>query len=257
MTTRIGIRQILFIYVVAALLVSMSFYADAKEEADSAAETKKEQTKADAKKEDSKAEGKKEEEKKASEKKKKEKKGKAGIKAEKSKNCSIKGAKNVFAKFETNKGNFKAKLFSDKAPNTVENFVCLAEGINWKTKKPLDKPFYDGVIFHRIIPGFMIQGGDPTGTGMGGPGYKFDNEIAKDLSHGKAGILSMANAGANTNGSQFFITVADAKYLDGSYNIFGEIVEGLDKVIEISKVKTGAGDRPVDEVKIIKVTIER
>lgn len=163
----------------------------------------------------------------------------------------------MIATFETNKGTFKVKLFADKAPKTVENFVCLAEGMNPQTKKALDKPFYDGIIFHRVIPNFMIQGGDPTGTGTGGPGYKFADEIHPELKHTKPGMLSMANAGPNTNGSQFFVTVAATPWLDGKHAVFGEVTEGLDLVISMSKAKTGPGDRPVEEIKITKLTIQR
>ena len=126
----------------------------------------------------------------------------------------------IFAAFDTTEGKFKVKLFDDKAPKTVENFVSLAEGA--KT----GKPFYDGTVFHRVIPDFMIQGGDPEGTGRGGPGYKFADEFHPDLKHSKHGYLSMANAGPNTNGSQFFVTVAATPWLDNKHSIFGEVIEG-------------------------------
>ncbi|HLI86805.1 MAG TPA: peptidylprolyl isomerase [Bryobacteraceae bacterium] len=160
-------------------------------------------------------------------------------------------ANEIYAAFDTTEGKFKAKLFAGEAPHTVENFVGLAEGA--KT----GKPFYDGTIFHRVIDGFMIQGGDPTGTGRGGPGYKFADEFHPALRHSKPGILSMANAGPNTNGSQFFITVAPTPHLDNRHSVFGEIVEGYDVVQKISKVARDRQDRPNKEVRINSVKIER
>jgi peptidyl-prolyl cis-trans isomerase A (cyclophilin A) len=157
----------------------------------------------------------------------------------------------TFALFDTTEGNFKIKLFADKAPKTVENFVSLAEG----TKT--GKPFYDGIIFHRVIPDFMIQGGCPEGSGRGGPGYKFADEFHPDLRHSKKGVLSMANAGPNTNGSQFFITVAPTPFLDNKHAVFGEVVEGYEVVEKISKVPRNAQDRPKSDVKIRSVKIER
>lgn len=160
-------------------------------------------------------------------------------------------ANETYAAFDTTEGKFKIKLHADKAPNTVENFVSLAEG----TKT--GKPFYDGTIFHRVIPGFMVQGGDPEGTGRGGPGYQFADEFHPSLKHTKPGILSMANAGPNTNGSQFFITVAATTWLDNKHSVFGEVTEGYDVVEKISKVPRGAQDRPAKEVRINSVKIER
>lgn len=157
----------------------------------------------------------------------------------------------IYAQFETTEGNFKVRLFDDKTPRTVENFVALAEGA--KT----GKPFYNGSIFHRVIPNFMIQGGDPTGTGRGGPGYTFADEFHPELKHTKAGILSMANAGPNTNGSQFFVTVAATPWLDNHHSVFGEVVEGYDVVKKISEVPRGQQDRPKQDVRINSVTIER
>ncbi len=157
----------------------------------------------------------------------------------------------VFAAFDTTAGSFKARLFADKAPRTVENFVSLADG------SKTGKPFYDGTIFHRVIPDFMVQGGDPEGTGRGGPGYKFADEFHPDLKHSKAGLLSMANAGPNTNGSQFFITVAPTSWLDNKHSIFGEIVEGYDVVKKISELPRGPQDRPVQEVRINSIKIEK
>lgn len=168
--------------------------------------------------------------------------------------------KQMFALFETNKGNFKVKLFNEKSPKTVENFVGLADGTKeWtdpKTKSKVKKPFYDGLIFHRVIPDFMIQGGCPLGTGTGGPGYKFEDEFS-DLKHTKPGLLSMANAGPNTNGSQFFVTVAATPWLDNRHTIFGEVVEGMDVVMAISTAKTAMGDRPVEDIVIKHVKIQK
>jgi len=160
-------------------------------------------------------------------------------------------ANEIYAAFDTTEGKFKIKLFADKTPKTVENFVALAEGA--KT----GKPFYDGTIFHRVIPDFMIQGGDPEGTGRGGPGYRFADEFHPELKHTKPGILSMANAGPNTNGSQFFITVAATPWLDNKHTVFGEVTEGYDVVKKISTLPRGAQDRPNKEVKINSVKIER
>src|SRR5205085_8913274 len=149
----------------------------------------------------------------------------------------------------TSEGRFKVKFYDDKAPNTVKNFVDLAEG----TKT--GKPFYDGLVFHRVIPDFMIQGGCPEGTGRGGPGYKFADEFHPSLRHTKPGLLSMANAGPNSNGSQFFVTVAATPWLDNKHSIFGQVTEGYDVVKKISLVPRGAQDRPVKEVRILSVTI--
>src|SRR6266446_6879769 len=154
----------------------------------------------------------------------------------------------TYAIFETSQGNIVIKLFDKEAPKTVENFVGLAEGTkeftNEKTGKREKRSFYDGLIFHRVIPDFMIQGGCPHGSGMGGPGYKFADEFHASLKHSKPGKLSMANSGPNTNGSQFFITVAPAPWLDNKHAIFGEVVEGLDLAIKISELPRGANDKP-------------
>jgi peptidyl-prolyl cis-trans isomerase A (cyclophilin A) len=167
----------------------------------------------------------------------------------------------IYARFETTEGNFKVRLFDTEAPKTVANFVGLAEGTQeWKdpvTGERKTAPFYDGVIFHRVINGFMIQGGDRLGQGTGGPGYTFADEFHASLRHDKAGILSMANSGPNTNGSQFFITLAPTPHLDRRHSVFGEVVEGLDVVRRIGAVPTGRQDRPVKPVVINRVTIER
>ncbi|WP_378956432.1 peptidylprolyl isomerase [Pelosinus sp. sgz500959] len=154
--------------------------------------------------------------------------------------------KNSVAKFETSKGDFKIELFEDKAPITTKNFIDL-----------VNKNFYNGLIFHRVIDGFMIQGGDPNGNGTGGPGYKIPDEFHPDLKHDAAGIISMANAGPNTGGSQFFITLAPTPHLDKKHAVFGKVIVGLDVVQAIGKVKTGAMDKPVENVVIKKITIEQ
>jgi peptidyl-prolyl cis-trans isomerase A (cyclophilin A) len=165
----------------------------------------------------------------------------------------------IYAHFVTSEGNFTVKFLDKEAPRTVANFVGLAEGtLDPITGKPgKSKPFYNGLTFHRIIDGFMIQGGDPLGTGTGGPGYRFADEIDPKHKFDKAGIMAMANAGPNTNGSQFFVTVAPYPQLPTNYTIFGEVVDGLDVVKKIGKVKTGANDRPVTPVVMKTVTIER
>jgi peptidyl-prolyl cis-trans isomerase A (cyclophilin A) len=165
------------------------------------------------------------------------------------------------ATLETSLGTIRIKLFSDKTPKTVENFVGLAEGtIEWthpQTKEKQKKPYYDGTIFHRVIPRFMVQGGDITGTGTGGPGYRFADEFHPELKHSKPGILSMANAGPNTNGSQFFITTVATPHLDNRHSVFGEVVSGQDVVEAISKVSRDGRDKPREDVVLNKVTIER
>jgi peptidyl-prolyl cis-trans isomerase A (cyclophilin A) len=167
----------------------------------------------------------------------------------------------TYARFETTQGNFTVRLFDQEAPHTVANFVGLAEGTKeWTDPASGQKktePYYDGVIFHRVINGFMIQGGDRLGQGTGGPGYKFNDEFHPALRHGKAGILSMANSGPNTNGSQFFITLGPTPHLDNRHSVFGEVVEGLDVVQKIGGVATGRQDRPATPVVMNKVTIQR
>ncbi len=161
----------------------------------------------------------------------------------------------IFADIKTNKGDIILKLESEKTPLTVANFVSLAEGNNpFVSEEYKAKKYYDGVIFHRVIKDFMIQGGDPTGTGSGNPGYKFKDEINDSLTHHKAGILSMANAGPTTNGSQFFITHKETPFLNGRHTVFGEVVVGMEVVDSIANVKTATGDRP--ETDIVMQTVE-
>jgi peptidyl-prolyl cis-trans isomerase A (cyclophilin A) len=151
---------------------------------------------------------------------------------------------NKIAEFKTNKGNFKIELFNDKAPVTTGNFMKLT-----------DDGFYNGLIFHRVIPNFMIQSGCPHGTGRGGPGYTIKDEFHPDLKHDAPGVLSMANAGPNTGGSQFFITVAPTPWLNGKHAIFGKVTEGHDVVEAISKVNRDGNDKPFEDVVINSVTI--
>lgn len=156
----------------------------------------------------------------------------------------------LVAVFETSMGEFEVELFARDVPKTVENFAGLAS-----------KNYYDGIIFHRVIDDFMIQGGDPTGTGMGGESYwggKFEDEIAMHLKHDEAGVLSMANAGPNTNGSQFFITLVPTPWLNGRHTVFGKVISGLDVVKAIGKVETSKpGDKPVQDVVMNKVRVEK
>ena len=166
------------------------------------------------------------------------------------------------AVFTTSEGTFKIKLFDQEVPSTVANFVGLAEGTKEftdpKTGQKTKRPFYDGLVFHRVIDGFMLQGGCPLGTGTGGPGYKFADEFHAKLRHTKPGMLSMANAGPNTNGSQFFVTLAATPWLDNKHSVFGEVVEGMDVVNKIGAVATGKpGDRPLKPITITSVKIER
>src|SRR6202453_5449977 len=167
----------------------------------------------------------------------------------------------TYATFKTSEGNIVVELFEKDAPETVANFIGLAEGTKeWtsRSKKPGQTKLYDGTIFHRVIPNFMIQAGDPEGTGMGGPGYKFADETKGSPHHFKQpGKLAMANSGPNTNGSQFFITVTDTSWLTGKHTIFGEVTEGYDVVEKISKVPRDSGDRPKTPVALESVTIER
>ncbi len=165
----------------------------------------------------------------------------------------------TYATFKTSEGTIVCELFEQDAPETVKNFIGLAEGSkDWNSRSKKGNKLYDGTVFHRVIPQFMIQGGDPEGTGMGGPGYKFADET-KGSKHGfnAKGKLAMANSGPNTNGSQFFITVADTSWLTGKHTIFGEVVEGYDVVEKISKLPRDSQDRPKTPIAIESVTVER
>jgi len=149
------------------------------------------------------------------------------------------------ATIETTEGKIVVELFFDAAPKTVANFTKLAKD-----------GFYDGIIFHRVIPNFMIQTGDPTGTGRGGPGYTFEDEFSPDLKHDKPGTLSMANSGPNSNGSQFFIVVAPTPWLDNKHSVFGRVIEGQDVVDKIANAKRDGQDKPLKEISMVKVTID-
>ena len=170
-------------------------------------------------------------------------------------------AETLTATLQTNQGRVVIRLFPDHAPKTVRNFVELAEGgKEWtdpRTGRATTSKLYDGTIFHRVIPDFMIQGGDPLGNGTGGPGYKFGDEIHPDLRFDRPYLLAMANAGPGTNGSQFFITVAATPWLNGKHTIFGEVIEGADVVDAISRLKTGSQDRPAEDVIVESVTVDR
>ncbi|UYL10411.1 peptidylprolyl isomerase [Bdellovibrio sp. SKB1291214] len=238
MSKNIDIKKVFWIYLFAFLLAAFSFRADAKP-TETPAETSAEKTT----------------EVKA------EKKAKADSKKS-TKDTDTKKGKPMFALFETTKGNFKVKLLTETAPKTVENFAGLAEGSKeWtdpKTGEKVKKPFYDGLSFHRVIKDFMIQGGCPLGTGTGGPGYRFEDEfLPGQPKHSKPGMLSMANAGPNTNGSQFFVTTVATPWLDGRHVVFGEVVEGMDVVHAIENTKVGPMDRPVEPMIIKHVKIER
>jgi peptidyl-prolyl cis-trans isomerase A (cyclophilin A) len=168
----------------------------------------------------------------------------------------------LHAHFTTSEGNFTVRLFEQEMPNTVANFVGLAEGTKeWtdpQNGQKVKRPYYDGLVFHRVIDGFMIQGGDPLGTGTGGPGYKFADEFNAKLRHSKAGILSMANSGPNTNGSQFFITLAPTPWLDNKHSVFGEVVEGIAVIEKIGKTPTSKpNDRPLKPITVQTVKISR
>jgi peptidyl-prolyl cis-trans isomerase A (cyclophilin A) len=168
----------------------------------------------------------------------------------------------LYAHFTTTKGDFTIELFDQDVPKTVENFVGLAEGTKaWTDPRTGRKgigPYYNGTIFHRVIDAFMVQGGDPLGQGTGGPGFTFADEFSKKRRHSKAGVLSMANSGPNTNGGQFFITLAATPWLDDKHTVFGEVVEGMDVVKKIGTVPTKKpGDRPLEPITVQSVTIER
>jgi peptidyl-prolyl cis-trans isomerase A (cyclophilin A) len=160
----------------------------------------------------------------------------------------------IHAKFTTNLGNFTVELYASKCPETVWNFVNLAEGRQETVK---EGPFYNGLIFHRIIDGFVIQGGCPEGSGRGGPGYRFADECRADLPHNEAGLLSMANAGPGTNGSQFFITLAATPHLNGRHTVFGKVTEGMETIKKIANVEVGPMDRPYQDVIMQKVEVIR
>jgi peptidyl-prolyl cis-trans isomerase A (cyclophilin A) len=170
-------------------------------------------------------------------------------------------ADTLTATLQTNQGRIVLRLFPDHAPKTVRNFVELAEGSReWTDPRTGSRgtgKLYDGTIFHRVIPDFMIQGGDPLGSGRGGPGYQFDDEFHPDLRFDRPYLLAMANAGPGTNGSQFFITVAPTPWLNNKHTIFGEVIEGADVVDRISRLKTGSQDRPVEDVTVESVTVDR
>jgi peptidyl-prolyl cis-trans isomerase A (cyclophilin A) len=165
----------------------------------------------------------------------------------------------TFATLETSKGPIRVRLFPDTAPKTVENFIGLATGAKpWRnpsTGAQEQGPLYEGTVFHRVIPDFMIQGGDPLGNGRGGPGYQFEDEVGGPHRFDRPGYLAMANAGPNTNGSQFFITQVPTPWLDGKHTIFGEVVEGMEVVDAMAAVDRGPGDRPVEELRLERVVI--
>ena len=167
----------------------------------------------------------------------------------------------LYATLKTSMGDIVIRLHDDKAPKTVANFVGLATGAReWtdpKTREKVKRSLYNGTIFHRVDPTFMIQGGDPLGTGYGGPGYRFADEFPPDLKHNKPGILSMANTGPNTNGSQFFITSRATPNLDGRHSVFGEVVKGLEVAVAIGKVPADSRERPLKEVRLVEVLISR
>jgi len=167
----------------------------------------------------------------------------------------------TFATLETTRGAIRVRLFPDTAPKTVENFIGLATGArSWRdpgSGSEQERPLYDGTVFHRVIPDFMIQGGDPLGTGTGGPGYSFEDEVGGPRRFDRPGYLAMANAGPNTNGSQFFITQVPTPWLDGKHTIFGEVVEGMEVVGAIAASDRDARDRPLEDLRLDRVVIEQ
>lgn len=174
---------------------------------------------------------------------------------------NIPGNGKLYVRFETSMGDMVAELYEDLVPNTVKNFVGLATGqiefVNELTGDTEQRPFYDGIIFHRVIPEFMIQCGCPRGTGTGGPGYKFRDEFHPKLRHNCAGILSMANAGPHTNGSQFFITEVPTPHLDNRHSVFGKVIEGVDLIKKIARVRRDHRDKPLEPVVLQHVTVYR
>lgn len=166
----------------------------------------------------------------------------------------------LVARLVTNHGTMVVRLEEERAPKTVANFVGLATGskaYNDPRGQPEGTPYYDGTIFHRVIQGFMLQGGDPTGTGRGGPGFTFEDEFHPDLRHDEAGVLSMANRGPNTNGSQFFVCQVPCPHLDGRHAVFGRVIDGVEVIHAIAAQPTGMMDRPVDEVVLERVEVDR
>ncbi|MFO7563407.1 MAG: peptidylprolyl isomerase [Enhygromyxa sp.] len=177
----------------------------------------------------------------------------------------VPGEGELRAVFHTSMGDFTVRLFEDVAPNTVSSFVGLATGrgewIDPTSGEPGEGGYYDGVLFHRVIPEFVIHGGDRTNTGRGGPGYTFDDECSPDARHTGKGVLSMANAGIRggrgTNGSQFFITLGATPHLDGKHTVFGEVIEGMEVVDRIGSIRTGPGDRPIQDIRIERIEVLR